>query len=388
MPYAPAAVTTTSTVMTREMIEAAQKAWGDGIVNIAAAHTAGGDYVQTATDHIDTLYAYELSPVLFKPTLAAEEQFRSTFYKALSYFVASNNACPEDTGFAIKGWTAVRFENVDIITEGSVGMAMGNYFFTTPEGDEAKVEYSFGYMLDADDNVRIVLHHSSMPYAPAAETTPAEMTREMIEAAQKAWGDGIVKIAAAHTSGGDYVQTATQHINKLYAYGLSPVLFKPTLAAQEQFRSTFDKALSYFVASNNACPEDAGFAIKGWTAVRFENVDIITVGSVGMAMGNYFFTTPAGDETKVEYSFGYMLDEDGNVRINLHHSSMPYVPAYATEMTEELIEAAQKAWGDGIVNIARAHTSGGDYVQTATDHINTLYAYGLSPVLFKPTLAA
>ena len=129
------------------------------------------------------------------------------------------------------------------------------------------------------------------------------MTKELIEAAQKAWGDGIVKIAAAHTSGGDYVQTATDHINTLYAYGLSPVLFKPTLAAEEQFRSTFDKALSYFVASNNACPEDKGFAIKGWTAVRFENADIVTVGSVGMAMGNYFFTNPAGDEVKVWLKF-------------------------------------------------------------------------------------
>merc|ERR1719428_1058555 len=114
------------------MIEAAQKAWGDGIVKIAAEHTAGanGDFVKAATDHINTLYAYEQSAVLFKPTLAATEQFRSTFDKALSYFVASNNACPEDTGFAIKGWTAVRFENAaDIITVGSVGMAMGNYFF-------------------------------------------------------------------------------------------------------------------------------------------------------------------------------------------------------------------------------------------------------------------
>ena len=177
------------------------------------------------------------------------------------------------------------------------------------------------------------------------------------------------------------MQAATDHINNLYAYGISDVLFKPTLAAEEQFRPTFDEALSYFVANNDACPEDKGFAIKGWTAVRFENVDIITEGSVGMAMGNYFFTTPAGDETKVEYSFGYMLDEDGNVRINLHHSSMPYVPAYATEMTEELIEAAQKAWGDGIVNIAKTHTDGGDFVQAATDHINNLYAYGLSTVL-------
>merc|ERR1719271_144954 len=258
---------------------------------------------------------------------------------------------------------------------------MGNYFFTTPEGDEAKVEYSFGYTLDADGAVRINLHHSSMPYAP----TPTVMTKELIEAAQKAWGDGIVNIAKTHTDGGDFVQAATDHINNLYAYGISEVLFKPTLAAEEQFRPTFEKALSYFVASNNACPEDKGFAIKGWTAVRFENVDIITEGSVGMAMGNYFFTTPEGDEAKVEYSFGYKLDAYGKVRIILHHSSMPYAPSSArqlrnlrgllsssnsrraqaaTEMTKAMVEAAQKAWGDGIVAIAAAHTADGDYVKT------------------------
>merc|ERR1719443_769790 len=331
------------------MIEAAQKAWGDGIVKIAKTHTDGGDFVQAATDHIHNLYAYGLSDVLFKPTLAAEEQFRPTFDKALSYFVASNNACPEDKGFAIKGWTAVRFDG-DIITEGSVGMAMGNYFFTTPEGDETKVEYSFGYMLDADGNVRIILHHSSMPYAPSSERRLARdllglvssaskprraqsaMTKEMIEAAQKACGDGIVTIATAHTDEGDFVQAATDHINNLYAYGLSTVLFKPTLAAEDQFRETFDKALSYFVASNDACPEDKGFAIKGWTAVRFEG-GIITAGSVGMAMGNYFFTDPEGEEVKVEYSFGYMLDADDNVRINLHHSSMPYEPEAPEDTT-------------------------------------------------------
>ena len=155
--------------------------------------------------------------------------------------------------------------------------------------------------------------------------TTAQITKQQIEDAQAAWGDGIVRIASAHSTGGDYVQVAHDHVATLYAYDFSSVLFKPTLAADQQFRSTFDDALSYFVASNNACPEDKGFAIKGWTAVRFENVDILTEGTVGLAMGNYFFTTPEGDEVKVEYSFGYILDVDGNVRINLHHSSMPYV---------------------------------------------------------------
>ena len=153
-----------------------------------------------------------------------------------------------------------------------------------------------------------------------------EMTRGLIESAQHAWGAGIVRIAATHRAGEDYVQAAHEHVETLYAYGIAPVLFKPTLAAHQQFRSTFDEALSYFVAANGVCPEDGGFAIKGWTAVRFDNVDIFVQGRLGMAMGNYFFTTPEGDEVKVEYSFGYLLDDDGHVRINLHHSSMPYAP--------------------------------------------------------------
>ena len=45
-------------------------------------------------------------------------------------------------------------------------MAMGNYFFTKPDGTEAKVEYSFGYTMDAPGHLRIVLHHSSLPYSP------------------------------------------------------------------------------------------------------------------------------------------------------------------------------------------------------------------------------
>jgi hypothetical protein len=144
-------------------------------------------------------------------------------------------------------------------------------------------------------------------------------------AAQQAWGDGIVAISSAYANGQDFEQVATDHIQTLYGYGMTTVLFKPTLAAEDQFRSDFEGALSYFVATNNASEEDSGFAIKGWTAVRFENDDIILSGNTASAMGNYFFTGPDGAETKVEYSFGYFLDADDHLRINLHHSSMPYV---------------------------------------------------------------
>ena len=67
-------------------VENAQLAWGDGIVAIASAHKTGGDYVQIARNHVETLYAYDMTPVLFKPTFAAIDQFRPTFDSALSYF--------------------------------------------------------------------------------------------------------------------------------------------------------------------------------------------------------------------------------------------------------------------------------------------------------------
>jgi hypothetical protein len=41
-------------------------------------------------------------------------------------------------------------------------------------------------------------------------------------------------------------------------------------------------------------------------------------------MGNYFFTDLDGNEAKVEYTFGYKL-VDGVLKIDLHHSSFPFV---------------------------------------------------------------
>lgn len=160
----------------------------------------------------------------------------------------------------------------------------------------------------------------------AASTTDVQpvISKQEVINAQETWGNGIVAIAKAHTDGGDYKARATSHIDDLYAYGLSDVMFKPTLAAQDQFRETFDEALSYFIGTPGT--EDGGFAIKGWTNVRWENNGIHIDDDSAMSMGNYYFTGPDGTETKVEYSFGYVKDADGNLKINLHHSSLPYNP--------------------------------------------------------------
>ena len=87
------------------------------------------------------------------------------------------------------------------------------------------------------------------------------------------------------------------------------------------------EALSYFIAGDDrACQEDKGFAIQPWTKVRFENAGIILEESRAIAMGNYFFTDTKGSETKVEYTFAYVKDSDGDLRIVAHQSSLPYNP--------------------------------------------------------------
>lgn len=159
--------------------------------------------------------------------------------------------------------------------------------------------------------------------AATETTTAAPITAEDVAAAQQGWGEGIVNIGAVYTEEGDYRQAATDHINTFYAYeDGAEILFKPTLAAEDQFRGTFDEALSYFIGTEGT--EDGGFAIAPYTNVRWENEGTIIDGDSALAMGNYYFTGTDGNETKVEYTFGYMRNEAGELVINLHHSSLPF----------------------------------------------------------------
>ena len=150
------------------------------------------------------------------------------------------------------------------------------------------------------------------------------VTKEQILAAQEEWGAGVVKIGSLKDSRSECEEFTNDFLDKLYAFDLGTVLFKPTKCAVEQFRASKAEAMSYFIAGEGrACSEDGGFAINPWTKVKFENTGFITEENRAIAMGNYFFTGPDGDETKVEYTFGYVLDDAGRLRINLHHSSLP-----------------------------------------------------------------
>jgi hypothetical protein len=149
------------------------------------------------------------------------------------------------------------------------------------------------------------------------------ITAKEIQKAQKAWGDCIVAIGQEPTKEKS-TKTASECIDKLYAYSKgSDVLFKPTKASDKEFRLNKKEALSYFVTGE--IEEDHGFALQPWSKVRFENADEIIDSNSAIAMGNYYFTdAKTNKEVKVDYTFGYIKDKKGHLKINLHHSSLPF----------------------------------------------------------------
>lgn len=154
-----------------------------------------------------------------------------------------------------------------------------------------------------------------------------QITEKDIANAQQKWGECIVQIGKASVEKGDYKAVAEKCVTDLYAYDTGPVLFKPTKAAEKQFRPTKKEALSYFVTGD--VPEDHGFALQPWSKVRFEPAGTIIDSDSAITMGNYYFTdAKTGKEVKVEYTFGYKEGKDGKLLINLHHSSLPYTPAH------------------------------------------------------------
>lgn len=154
-------------MITKEQVLEAQEKWGNGVVKIGALKNQRTECESFTSTFLDERYAFDSSLVIFKPTKCEIQQFRPTKAEALSYFIAGDDrACNEDKGFAIQPWTKVRFENAGIILEEERAISMGNYFFTDLDGNEAKVEYTFGYKL-INNELKIDLHHSSFPYKQA-----------------------------------------------------------------------------------------------------------------------------------------------------------------------------------------------------------------------------
>ncbi|MCP4177096.1 MAG: hypothetical protein GY756_04945 [bacterium] len=157
-----------------------------------------------------------------------------------------------------------------------------------------------------------------------AFTSQADITKTEIIQAQNKWGKDLVSIGEAYTQDKNYKKLASELVNNLYDYQAGEVLFKPTKASKISFRKTKEGAVSYFVGHNKNYPEDKGFALEPWTKVKFINTGIYIHNNMAMAMGEYFFTPTTGKPVKVEYTFGYIKNKNGKVKIVLHHSSLPY----------------------------------------------------------------
>ena len=150
-------------------VESAQKAWGDALVAIATEYDTKGHAAakKLAEQVIDSAYGYGMGPVLFKPTLAAAPQtFRTTRDGALAYFVGGDRNYPNDSGFALKGWRSVEVQNSGVVVTGNSAISMGNVMIRDAKGALTTVDKTWGYVRGPDGKLRIVLHHSSLPYTP------------------------------------------------------------------------------------------------------------------------------------------------------------------------------------------------------------------------------
>ena len=148
--------------MIQEDIINIQKEWASGIVKMGELSNDRDSLESFTSSFLDKIYDFD-NQVLFKPTKAANEQFRNSKGSAFSYFIAGDDReCVEDIGFALSNWTEILFDNSNIIINEDIAIAMGNYTFKN-EAIKIKVEYSFVYK-NYGDEIKIILHHSSLPY--------------------------------------------------------------------------------------------------------------------------------------------------------------------------------------------------------------------------------
>lgn len=169
---------------------------------------------------------------------------------------------------------------------------------------------------------------SAMAFTPTVVNT--NITEADVKAAQEAWGKALIQISDDYASGGlkKAKATASAVLDAAYGYNLGVVLFKPTLAhGQQSFRTTQPGALAYFVGDDKTYPGDSGFALKGWKKYEYRNAGVFINGDMALTQGHVILTNKDGQVTTVDKTWGFKKDEKGQLRIVLHHSSLPFQPA-------------------------------------------------------------
>jgi hypothetical protein len=192
------------------------------------------------------------------------------------------------------------------------------------------------------------------PIDPCNDPTPpipcvvtrGDITDNDVKCAQQEWCAGLLEISRKYwaTPREDFRGYAKEFIKKLYDFngaGGGRVFFRPTLAEfPENFRTTFDGTLEYFVGKEgNEDDRSDGFAKKKLVGAKYSNrVDtedpaIQRYGRIGVAMGNVCLKeTVIIDEREVtkdivvDKTFVYRKDDQGNVKLILHMSAQRNAP--------------------------------------------------------------
>lgn len=160
-------------IITYDEVNAAQQAWCDALVKIGTLKENGGDYRAFAEQVLTDAYNYDHGKVFFKPTLAYGDQtFRNDKKGALAYFIGGDPDYPSDKGFALTPWVKARYDNAGANNEGiqiygSVAITMGNVWVTGKDGKEVMVDKTWVFKKGKDGKLRIIVHKSSLPFAPA-----------------------------------------------------------------------------------------------------------------------------------------------------------------------------------------------------------------------------
>ena len=130
------------------------------------------------------------------------------------------------------------------------------------------------------------------------ERTTGDITDNDVKCAQQEWCNGLLEISRLYWDQprGDFRGYAERFINKLYDFlpeGAGRVFFRPTLAVfPNNFRTTFDGTLEYFVGDENEPDAPEGFAKANFFEANYSNrVDteataIQRFGNTAVAMGN------------------------------------------------------------------------------------------------------
>ena len=131
--------------------------WKQGVLDIRNVYHNKGDYQEQASEFLKTHYLFDTECVFFKPTLTREEIFRNSFDGALSYFIGGD--IDEDRGFALQEWKSINTDQINILIEDLLIIAMGVLSFKSDE--VLKVAFTF-ILKESNSSLKIKAHHSSI----------------------------------------------------------------------------------------------------------------------------------------------------------------------------------------------------------------------------------